>query len=230
MKKTVFSICMLLLSGAASANVTASINSCTSAFAVAFADDDDNPDGKEIKLTAAEEYALKEPGKRAAGKGVSARESMAQQLAEMNARRQFSDALSAAILSACKEFGLQFTQYAGDDEEGMNIADEGSKATTLVKSISENVIKNTTVVKKNKFFKKKNRRYTIYVCLEYNGSVAEMAEEAAKSLKQKVSGDDRAKLEREMKDFEAEIEKQLKKQNQDEDEEDENENEEENAE
>ena len=55
-----------------------------------------------------------------------------------------------------------------------------------------------------------------------------MAEEAAKSLKQKVSGDDRAKLEREMKDFEAEIEKQLKKQNQDEDEEDENE--EENAE
>lgn len=230
MKKTVFSICMLLLSGAASANVTASMNSCTSAFAVAvaFADDDDNPDGKEIKLTAAEEYALKEPGKRAAGKGVSARESMAQQLAEMNARRQFSDALSAAILSACKEFGLQFTQYAGDDEEGMNIADEGSKATTLVKSISENVIKNTTVVKKNKFFKKKNRRYTIYVCLEYNGSVAEMAEEATKSLKQKVSGDDRAKLEREMKDFEAEIEKQLKKQNQDEDEEDENE--EENAE
>ena len=230
MKKTVFSICMLLLSGAASANVTASMNSCTSAFAVAvaFADDDDNPDGKEIKLTAAEEYALKEPGKRAAGKGVSARESMAQQLAEMNARRQFSDALSAAILSACKEFGLQFTQYAGDDEEGMNIADEGSKATTLVKSISENVIKNTTVVKKNKFFKKKNRRYTIYVCLEYNGSVAEMAEEATKSLKQKVSGNDRAKLEREMKDFEAEIEKQLKKQNQDEDEEDENE--EENAE
>lgn len=230
MKKTVFSICMLLLSGAASANVTASMNSCTSAFAVAvaFADDDDNPDGKEIKMTAAEEYALKEPGKRAAGKGVSARESMAQQLAEMNARRQFSDALSAAILSACKEFGLQFTQYAGDDEEGMNIADEGSKATTLVKSISENVIKNTTVVKKNKFFKKKNRRYTIYVCLEYNGSVAEMAEEATKSLKQKVSGNDRAKLEREMKDFEAEIEKQLKKQNQDEDEEDENE--EENAE
>ena len=60
MKKTVFSICMLLLSGAASANVTASMNSCTSAFAVAFADDDDNPDGKEIKMTAAEEYALKE--------------------------------------------------------------------------------------------------------------------------------------------------------------------------
>ena len=214
MKKTLFSVCILLLANAAVANITTSMNNCANMYSIT-ADDDDNPDGKEIKLTAAEEYALKEPGKRAAGKGVSSRESMAQQLAETDARRQFSDAISTAILSASKDFGLQYTQYAGDDEQGMNIADEGSKAMTIAKSVSENVIKGTTLVKKNKFYNKKNRRFTIYVCLEYNGSVGEMAQEVAQSLKQRVSENDRAKIVREMKEFEAEIEKQLKKQNQD---------------
>lgn len=75
--------------------------------------------GKEMKLTEAESYALKKPGTRAAGKGVSSRESVAVQVARAQARAAFAEAISSAVNSALKISGFDVSQYAGDDEEGV---------------------------------------------------------------------------------------------------------------
>lgn len=168
----------------------------------------ENPYGQQMTLTECEAYALQLPGKRVSGKGVSFDESAARQLAELDARAKYSDALEAAIISASKKANVEITQYAGGDNDGMSAIDGGTKSNTLAKSVSGNIIKNTSVVKVDKFFGK-NRQYTIFVCLEYQGNTADIAKEAANQVKQRVSDADREKIQRELDDFQKEVEDQL---------------------
>lgn len=168
----------------------------------------ENPYGTEVFKTEAELYAEAMPGKRAYGKGVSASESAARQLAEADARAQFSRSIDAAIVSAAKSVGFDITQYAGGDNEGMNATDGGQQQNTLVESVSSNIIANTNVVKQNKYFGK-DRKYTIFVCLEYNGSIGEIAQKAAQQIKQRISDSDREKIQKENDKFEQEVKKSL---------------------
>lgn len=165
--------------------------------------------GKEMKLTEAESYALKKPGTRAAGKGVSSRESVAVQVARAQARAAFAEAISSAVNSALKISGFDVSQYAGDDEEGHEVSDGAEKTNTMVKSVSKQVIENTQVVKTNKFFNKKTRKYTVFVCLEYNGDIAKLSKEVANKVSQKISDEQRMKIDFELENFEKEIEKEL---------------------
>lgn len=165
--------------------------------------------GKEMKLTEAESYALKKPGTRAAGKGVSSRESVAIQVARAQARAAFAEAISSAVNSALKISGFDVSQYAGDDEEGHEVSDGAEKTNTMIKSVSKQVIENTQVVKTNKFYNKKTRKYTVFVCLEYNGDIAKLAKEIANKVSQKISDEQRMKIDFELENFEKEIEKEL---------------------
>lgn len=165
--------------------------------------------GKEMKLTEAESYALKKPGTRAAGKGVSSRESVAVQVARAQARAAFAEAISSAVNSALKISGFDVSQYAGDDEEGHEVSDGAEKTNTMIKSVSKQVIENTQVVKTNKFYNKKTRKYTVFVCLEYNGDIAKLAKEIANKVSQKISDEQRMKIDFELENFEKEIEKEL---------------------
>lgn len=165
--------------------------------------------GKEMKLTEAESYALKKPGTRAAGKGVSSRESVAVQVARAQARAAFAEAISSAVNSALKISGFDVSQYAGDDEEGHEVSDGAEKTNTMIKSVSKQVIENTQVVKTNKFFNKKTRKYTVFVCLEYNGDIAKLSKEVANKVSQKISDEQRMKIDFELENFEKEIEKEL---------------------
>lgn len=165
--------------------------------------------GKEMKLTEAESYALKKPGTRAAGKGVSSRESVAVQVARTQARAAFAEAISSAVNSALKISGFDVSQYAGDDEEGHEVSDGAEKTNTMIKSVSKQVIENTQVVKTNKFYNKKTRKYTVFVCLEYNGDIAKLSKEIANKVSQKISDEQRMKIDFELENFEKEIEKEL---------------------
>lgn len=165
--------------------------------------------GKEMKLTEAESYALKKPGTRAAGKGVSSRESVAVQVARAQARAAFAEAISSAVNSALKISGFDVSQYAGDDEEGHEVSDGAEKTNTMIKSVSKQVIENTQVVKTNKFYNKKTRKYTVFVCLEYNGDIVKLSKEIANKVSQKISDEQRMKIDFELENFEKEIEKEL---------------------
>lgn len=170
-----------------------------------------NDYGNEVKNTPAEDYALAAPGKRAAGSGKSWSENVAQQAAEANARRAFSESIDAAILSAFKLSNIDITQYAGDDNTAQTGTDGGQKQNALIKSISQNIVANTHLVKKNKYYNSKNKLYTIFVCLEYGGEVSDLAEKATKQIMQRVTDDDRTKIQKELDAFEQEIENNLQK-------------------
>ena len=186
------------------------ISSCGSSNKVPQASkaEQENPYGTEVFKTDAEKYAEEAPGKRAVGKGVSFSESTARELAEMDARAQMSRAIDAAIVSASKRSNVDINQYAGGNNEGKTATDGGLQSNTLDKSISSNIVANANVVKTNKFYGK-DRKYTIFVCLEYNGSVADIAQKAAQLVKQRVSDKDREKIQAEHEKFQKEIEKDL---------------------
>ncbi len=170
-----------------------------------------NDYGNEVKNTPAEDYALAAPGKRASGSGKSWSENVAQQAAEADARRAFSEKIDVAITSALKRANVDMTQYAGDDNSAQTGTDGGQKQNALIKSISQNIVANTYVVKKNKYYNSKNKIYTIFVCLEYGGEVSDLAEKTTKQIMQRVTDDDRMKIQKELDAFEQEIENNLQR-------------------
>lgn len=177
--------------------------------------------GSEVKLTEAEKYAMDKPGTRASGKGVSSREQAATSAARAQARAAFAEAISSAVKSALKVSGFEVSEYAGSEEEGHEVNDAAEKINTMIKSVSKQVIEGSPIVKTNKFFDKKTRRYTVFVCLEYNGEVSKLAKEVAKKVSQKISDEERLKIDFELEKFEKDIEKELNGEDIEEDEEDE---------
>ena len=61
----------------------------------------------------------------------------------------------------------------------------------------------------NLFYNKKTRKYTVFVCLEYNGDIAKLSKEIANKVSQKISDEQRMKIDFELENFEKEIEKEL---------------------
>lgn len=168
----------------------------------------ENPYGKQVFQTKSEQLYIAAPGKRAYGKGISFDESTARELAEMDARAQFSRALDAAIVSASKKIGFDISKYAGGNGEGMSVTDGGLQQNSLVKSISSNIISGTNIINVDKYYGK-DRKYTVFVCLEYNGSVAEIAKKVTEQIKQMVSDQDRQKIQFQNDKYEKEVKNDL---------------------
>lgn len=168
----------------------------------------ENPDGQGIVLAKSQSIAIQAPGKRAFGKGVSFDESTACRLAELDARTRFSNALNTAITSAIENASVEIKQYAGGNNDGMSNKDGGGKSISFESSISANIVRNMHVIMMDKFFGK-DRQYTIYVCLEYQGSPSDIANEVTEQIKQRVSDTDREKIDSELNRFRKEIENKL---------------------
>lgn len=175
--------------------------------------------GKKVDLTDAEKYALKKPAKRAAGKGISRNETNAEMKARTAARGKFAENIRAAVVSATKTIFHESNSYVEDEiiegeEENYSSGthtEGGEKSSSMLKSVANEVIQNTTVVKTDKFYNNKRHRYTIYVCLEYNGDVKELVEQTVKKIRQRVPQDARKRIEENMEKFEFEIEQELNK-------------------
>lgn len=174
---------------------------------------EDNSYGEEIKKTDTELYAELAPGKRAAASGQGFTEAAAEQLARNNARAKFAEAIEASVVSAAKTVYGELSEFSADEKSGESATDGGQKQHTMVSSIAEQAVANTVVVKTQKF-RAKNNRYTVFVCLEYNGEVAELAAEIAAQVKQRISDKSRARIEKDLQNFEDQVAFELHKKNQ----------------
>ncbi|MDE6741644.1 MAG: hypothetical protein K2J58_04870, partial [Muribaculaceae bacterium] len=111
-----------------------------------------------------------------------------------------------------KTLSFDIEKYSASDKDGENTSVGGSRSNNLVKSISQNILKGTPIVKTDKFYKKKNKMYTVFVCVEYNGGVEELAEVAVKELKNRISDEDRALIDSELDKWQKEVENELENQ------------------
>ncbi len=140
------------------------------------------------------------PAIRKYGNGTHFKEATARNIAEAQARGAFARSIAAAITTATEDLGVSLDKYAGDDTEGKSVSDQSGEANDFVMSIAREVVKNTHPIKTSRYIKP-NNQYNIYVCLEYMGTENQMAEQAESALKDKISADDRAKLEKRHDDF-----------------------------
>lgn len=168
-----------------------------------------NPYGTSVFQTECEKYALADPVRRAVGKGVSFNESTARNLAELDARAAMSRAIDAAVEDAAKSSSFGYQQHSGNDTSGQSAYDEGGKTNTTSASYSANIIKNTSIVKTDKFLGS-NKQYTVFVCLEYNGSSAEMVRNITQNVLQRIPDNARKNINDEINAFENTVESKLK--------------------
>lgn len=154
--------------------------------------------------------AMQKPSTRAWGEGKALRESQANALAEANARAQFRAKLEAAVLRGVKDYASMVNQTSSADDGG--VWDIESKVD--VQEAVGGIVSYTNIIETSIYDENDangNRLVHVYVCIEYNGDVANMAEDIAKKVKanKKISDKDRKRIERDEQRFIEEIKKQL---------------------
>lgn len=147
-------------------------------------------------ITLAEEA----PAIRKYGNGQHFKESTARNIAENQARASFARSIAAAVVTATEEIGVSLDKYAGDDTAGRSVSDQSGEGNDFVMSIAKEIVKNTHPIKTSRYLKS-NNQYNIYVCLEYMGTENQMGEQIEECLKDKISAEDRATLEKRHADF-----------------------------
>lgn len=140
------------------------------------------------------------PAIRKYGNGQHFKESTARNNAENQARASFARSIATAVKTATEEIGVSLDKYAGDNEAGRSVSDQSGEANDFVMSIASEIVKNTHTIKTSRYLKS-NNQYNIYVCLEYMGAENQMVEQIEESLKDKITPDDRAKIEKRHDDF-----------------------------
>lgn len=134
------------------------------------------------------------PAIRKYGNGVHFKEATARNIAEAQARAAFARSIAAALTTATEEIGVSLEKYAADETTGKSVTDQSGESNDLVMSIAQEVVRNTHPIKTSRYLKS-NNQYNVYVCLEYMGSENQMVEQAESTLKDKISPEDRAKIE-----------------------------------
>ncbi|GHT10487.1 hypothetical protein AGMMS4956_01930 [Bacteroidia bacterium] len=170
----------------------------------------DSTGKKAIVSDPCEELQQQQPAKRAVGKGTHFKEMTARNIAEAQGRAQFARALSAAVKTATDEQGYSFELYSADAKTGGAVTDQGSKSNDLVSSVANEVVANTVVIKTSKY-QLPNDQFEVWVCLEYQKSVAEMAAEVAKKVAQRIPDEQKMKMNFEFDRYRERIEKELEK-------------------
>lgn len=140
------------------------------------------------------------PAIRKYGNGQHFKEATAKNIAEAQARSSFARSIAAAIVAATEEIGTSMSKYAGDDTQGISVSDQTDETNDYVMSIANEVVKNTHPIKTSRYILP-NRQFNIYVCLEYMGDENQMAEDIEKTVKDRISPEDRAKIEKRHNDF-----------------------------
>lgn len=150
--------------------------------------------GQKVELEPVMEYAEQNPAIRDFGIGQHYKEAAAKNIAAVQARGAYASAIRSAIIAACEESNIDLTQYAGDDESGKVAIDQSSMGGDFVRGIAAEIVNNTHPVKHSKYILP-NKQWKYYVCIEYMASAEQLAKDIEKKLEEKISPEDRVKLE-----------------------------------
>lgn len=150
------------------------------------------------------------PTNRAWGNAKDFDLSTAVALAEGDARAKMARAIATAVKAATQKSNFNITQHAGNETEGHEMTDGGSKQNSLVSQIANEVVENAVAIKTSRYILP-NRQYNIYVCLEYQGGVSNLSRRVVEKVKQQISDEDRLKMEYEFQKFEKSVNEEIEK-------------------
>lgn len=159
-----------------------------------------NPYGKAVASEPCIELYEQAPYKRAYGSGQHFKESTARNIAEAQARAMFARKIETAILSATEDIGVSLAKYAADDQTGRSVTDQSAEGNDLAMSIAQQVVRNTHTIKTTRYIKS-NNQFTVFVCMEYAGDESTLSDQIEQNVKDRISQEDRAKIEQRHNQF-----------------------------
>lgn len=154
----------------------------------------ENPDGVALANDPCVDLCMQSPYTRAYGKGTHFKEMTARNIAELQANAMYARKIEKAVLSATEDLGISLGQYAGDDNTGRSVSDHSGESNDLAALISQQVIRDMHVIKTSRYYGK-NNQYTVYVCVEYGGDKDVLVKQIEQKVKDRISDEDRAKIE-----------------------------------
>lgn len=161
-----------------------------------------------IEANPCEEYAMQKPAQRAAGMGQHFQETTAKNQAELQARATLARTLQTCIEATIKDYADGTTLFSADDVEGSSVTDQSALLNDRTEGMTKELIKGAVVVKESKY-RTPNNQYKIYVCVEYNDDVAQMAEKVAKSFNELLTEDQKMRVKFNEQQFKMEMEAKM---------------------
>lgn len=162
----------------------------------------------EVALNPCEEYAFKAPSQRAAGTGVHFKEKAAENIAQLNARANLAKALQQCVETATKDYADGKELFAADGESSSYVTDQSAGSADREAGWAKELIKGAPVVMKRKY-KTPDNQWRIYVCVEYQESVAEMAAKITKVFNEKLTQEQKARIDFNEQKFKQEIQEAM---------------------
>jgi len=170
-----------------------------------------NPYGKAVASEPCIELYEQNPSIRAYGQGQHFKEMTARNIAELQANAMFARKIEQAVISATEDLGISLSQYAADDKSGRSVTDQSAESKDLAASISQQVVRDAHVIKTSRYIGK-NNQFTVFVCMEYGTDKDALVEDIEQKVKEKISADDRATLEKRHNEFRDKVYGKLKNQ------------------
>lgn len=170
-----------------------------------------NPYGKSVASEPCIELYEQNPSVRAYGQGQHFKEMTARNIAELQANAMFARKIEQAVISATEDLGISLSQYAADDKSGRSVTDQSAESKDLAASISQQVVRDAHVIKTSRYIGK-NNQFTVFVCMEYGTDKDALVKEIEDKVKEKISADDRATLEKRHNEFRDKVYGKLKNQ------------------
>lgn len=170
-----------------------------------------NPYGRSVASEPCIELYEQNPSVRAYGQGQHFKEMTARNIAELQANAMFARKIEQAVISATEDLGISLSQYAADDKSGRSVTDQSAESKDLAASISQQVVRDAHVIKTSRYIGK-NNQFTVFVCMEYGTDKDALVKDIEDKVKEKISADDRATLEKRHNEFRDKVYGKLKNQ------------------
>ena len=154
----------------------------------------ENPDGVALANDPCVDLCMQSPYTRAYGKGTHFKEMTARNFAVLQVNAMYARKIEKAVLSATEDLGISLGQYAGDDNTGRSVSDHSGESNDLAALISQQVIRDMHVIKTSRYYGK-NNQYTVYDSIKYGGDKDALVKQIEQKVKDRISDEDRAKIE-----------------------------------
>lgn len=167
------------------------------------------PDGRLLTVSEAQSLAEKNPGRRAWGSYNSPVQRQAVQGASAYARAEAAAFLKARIKSVLKDHPEMYEQIATSTTDTKSVTDANVVGKSGVDQIIDEIVRGYATIKTNVYVQD-NGSYTAYACVEYIGTLPELAKDVSNSMRQLISNDDKLLMDFNFQKFQEDMEKELK--------------------
>lgn len=171
-------------------------------------------EGKKMEKSEQQKMAEAKPAVRSWGEATQFNQSFAKTYAEGQARAEFARKLASVVETASRQATDGADIAHSDGENSSQGHDQGIISNAFAQQVADGMINGLTVISTDTY-KLNDGQYHVFVCMEWQGNVDQLAQEMTKNyrkrVEQQVSDEDRAKMEVRYEEFRKSVEEQLKR-------------------